>query len=199
MIVDEAFIDISPEGSLLSLPQSAENMLPQNMLPQNIVVLRSFGKFFGLAGIRLGFVFSSPNILKQIQQALGIWQVNGPAQFIATQALNDTPWQTAAKQNIQKNTQYTEQTLNPLMATFKVSPPLRHALFLSYPMSLTTALFIYNDLAKHGILTRVVGLDNERALLRVGSIDNSNIQATARLHDACEQLRLSAIGLRILE
>ena len=70
MIVDEAFIDTEAEHSLLALPT----------LPDNIIVLRSFGKFFGLAGLRLGFVFAEPSLLAALTGDLsysGSAQLNG--------------------------------------------------------------------------------------------------------------------------
>jgi len=81
LIVDEAFIDSTPENSLLS-------ECPQ----QGLIVLRSLGKFFGLAGIRAGFIFSEQFILDQLQEKLGPWSISNPSRYIAAQALADYPW-----------------------------------------------------------------------------------------------------------
>ena len=56
------------------------------------VVLRSFGKTFGLAGLRLGFAVASPDIGRRLRAALGPWPVSGPAIAIGTQALGDFGW-----------------------------------------------------------------------------------------------------------
>ncbi|HTD05630.1 aminotransferase class I/II-fold pyridoxal phosphate-dependent enzyme, partial [Undibacterium sp.] len=57
------------------------------------IVLRSVGKFFGLAGLRLGFVAAEENLLIQLENYLGPWTISGPAQQIACAALNDREWQ----------------------------------------------------------------------------------------------------------
>lgn len=82
LIVDEAFMDGTPQHSLI-------NALPCDKL----IILRSVGKFFGLAGIRLGFVAASPKWLNLFAQALGPWAINGPAQYVGAQALADNTWQ----------------------------------------------------------------------------------------------------------
>lgn len=79
-VVDEAFADAMPEQSLLPHRNGA-------------VVLRSFGKFFGLAGIRLGFVIADRPFAKQLRATLGDWPVSGPAITIGTKAYRDTEWQ----------------------------------------------------------------------------------------------------------
>jgi cobalamin biosynthetic protein CobC len=71
--VDEAFGDTRPE---LSIAREA------SVLP-GLTVSRSFGKFFGMAGLRLGFVFAEPSLLERIEAELGPWAVSGPALYIA--------------------------------------------------------------------------------------------------------------------
>ena len=80
LVVDESFADPRPD---LSLARG---------LPGNAVVLRSFGKFWGLAGLRLGFVIAQPDLLAQLRDAAGPWSVNGPALEIAAAAMADLPW-----------------------------------------------------------------------------------------------------------
>ncbi|CAM3154085.1 threonine-phosphate decarboxylase CobD [Paracoccus nototheniae] len=80
LVVDESFADPRPDLSLA----------PD--LPANAVVLRSFGKFWGLAGLRLGFVIAAPDLLERLREAAGPWSVNGPALQIATQAMADRDW-----------------------------------------------------------------------------------------------------------
>jgi cobalamin biosynthetic protein CobC len=83
VVVDEAFADAEPPGLSLS---------PHLPLP-GLVVLRSFGKFFGLPGLRLGFALAEPARAAAIRAALGPWAVAGPAIAIGTAALADTAWQ----------------------------------------------------------------------------------------------------------
>jgi cobalamin biosynthesis protein CobC len=89
LVVDEAFMDVAPGGK--SLAQDVES--------GNIVVLRSFGKFFGLAGLRLGFALAHPEIVVRLSIALGPWAVAGPAIAVGGVALTDAPWvETTRKQ-----------------------------------------------------------------------------------------------------
>jgi len=92
LIVDEAFMDATPDFSLAS----------HATLP-GLIVLRSFGKFFGLAGARVGFVCAHPELLTALQELLGPWTVNTPARWIVTQALQDTDWQHTAKERLQQD------------------------------------------------------------------------------------------------
>ncbi|WP_416897970.1 MAG: threonine-phosphate decarboxylase CobD [Minwuia sp.] len=89
LVVDEAFCDVTPALSLC----------PRE-LPQNLVVLRSFGKFFGLAGVRLGFAVAHPAMARRIERMLGPWAVSGPAQEIGARALSDDDWIAATRERL---------------------------------------------------------------------------------------------------
>ncbi|RAI44533.1 threonine-phosphate decarboxylase [Rhodoplanes roseus] len=82
LVVDEAFADVTPEHTLLALPS----------LPDGVVVLRSLGKFFGLAGLRVGFVAVPERAAMPWRRRLGDWPVSGPACAIAAAALSDAGW-----------------------------------------------------------------------------------------------------------
>jgi len=82
LVVDEAFGDTAAD---LSVARHAAQ--------PGLIVLRSVGKFFGLAGLRLGFVAAHERVLTNLADLLGPWAVSGPAQEIALQALADTGWQ----------------------------------------------------------------------------------------------------------
>ncbi|MEM6463963.1 MAG: threonine-phosphate decarboxylase CobD [Pseudomonadota bacterium] len=79
VVVDEAFADAQTDESVAAMAGQIHNL----------VVLRSFGKFFGLAGLRLGFVLAAPAILHRMQAAQGPWAVSGPALALAARVLND--------------------------------------------------------------------------------------------------------------
>ena len=81
LVVDEAFIDFLPTSASLA-----------GDLPPNAIVLRSFGKTYGLAGLRLGFAIAQPNFAARLREELGPWAVSGPALAIGTTALADTAW-----------------------------------------------------------------------------------------------------------
>lgn len=89
LVVDEAFADPAPENSVVAWAGSPE-------VP-NLIVLRSLGKFFGLAGARVGFIFAAPELLTRLHEKLGPWAVSGPAREVARQALADSAWQTEAR------------------------------------------------------------------------------------------------------
>jgi cobalamin biosynthetic protein CobC len=82
LVVDEAFGDTAPELSVAAQAQQP-----------GLIVLRSVGKFFGLAGLRLGFVAADDALLARLADLLGPWAVSGPAQSIALAALSDHAWQ----------------------------------------------------------------------------------------------------------
>lgn len=81
LIIDEAFGDTEPELGSAELCRS-----------HNVVVLRSLGKFFGLAGLRLGFAVAPLTMATKLRAALGDWPVSGPALAIGTECLRDEDW-----------------------------------------------------------------------------------------------------------
>jgi cobalamin biosynthetic protein CobC len=89
LIVDEAFIDVSEADSVAGAVEEG-----------GLVVLRSFGKFYGMAGLRLGFAISHPRTIARIEQRLGPWAVSGPALHVASEALTDTAWQGAMRKRL---------------------------------------------------------------------------------------------------
>ena len=93
LIVDEAFGDVMPELSVV--PQMSNNM----------IVLRSFGKFFGLAGLRLGFGIASKTVSDKLKLRLGPWSVSGPALEIGAVALPDQRWIENTRVQIKQNSE----------------------------------------------------------------------------------------------
>jgi cobalamin biosynthesis protein CobC len=80
-------------------------------------VLRSFGKFFGLAGLRLGFALAAPPLAAHLRAMLGPWPVSGPAVAIATQALADTTWIERTRRRLDKATHRLDGILAGLALT----------------------------------------------------------------------------------
>jgi len=85
-IVDEAFADVTPEHSLVPMTGGP-----------GLTVLRSFGKFFGLAGVRLGFAIGDKDVIAALEQMIGPWAVPGPALAIGAKAMRDAGWIAAAR------------------------------------------------------------------------------------------------------
>jgi len=100
LILDEAFADVVPEVSM-----AADAGRP------GLVILRSFGKFFGLAGVRLGFVLGDSTVTAALEQALGPWAVSGPAMMIGTAALQDTGWQESMRQELRARMRRFDQAM----------------------------------------------------------------------------------------
>tara|TARA_B100000676_G_scaffold272530_1_gene290601 strand:+ start:446 stop:1465 length:1020 start_codon:yes stop_codon:yes gene_type:complete len=89
LVVDEAFADVVLEVSISAMCGR-----------EGLVVLRSFGKFFGLAGLRLGFVLAPVSVAADLLRSLGPWAVSGPALVIATEAFADTGWHADMRQRL---------------------------------------------------------------------------------------------------
>uniref|UniRef100_A4XT52 threonine-phosphate decarboxylase n=1 Tax=Ectopseudomonas mendocina (strain ymp) TaxID=399739 RepID=A4XT52_ECTM1 len=89
LVVDEAFIDCTPQHSL-----AAYSDMP------GLIVLRSFGKFFGLAGLRLGFVLAAQALLDELDALLGPWAVSGPARSLARHLLADSDGQRRQRERL---------------------------------------------------------------------------------------------------
>lgn len=89
LIVDESFIDETPDQSAAA--QTGE---------QGLIVLRSLGKFYGLAGVRFGAALTDPALGARLRAALGPWAVSGPALAVAAAALRDDAWAALARQRL---------------------------------------------------------------------------------------------------
>ena len=138
LIVDEAFGDAEPENCIASVAGSDD--------APNLIVLRSLGKFFGLAGARVGFVFGAPDKLDRLRDVLGPWPVSHPSRFVAKRALEDFAWQTATRKQLADDSQRLAELLAPLG---EVS---RTALFCTAKTTQTDQLVEY--FARRAILTR---------------------------------------------
>ena len=92
LVVDEAFMDVGPQEASLAADVSCGN----------VIVLRSFGKFFGLAGIRLGFALAAPALAARLGAALGPWAVSGPALAVGAKALADAAWRARTRRRLEK-------------------------------------------------------------------------------------------------
>ena len=101
LIVDEAFADLEPA------PISVADALPHPAL----VVLRSFGKTFGLAGVRLGFALASAEVAARLGALLGPWAVSGPALAVAQTALKDEAWRASTAQRLEASTPALDSSL----------------------------------------------------------------------------------------
>jgi len=137
LIVDEAFMDVMPAGYSLA---------PK--LPDGAVVLRSFGKTYGLAGVRLGFAIASAKLGEELRGMLGPWAVSGPAIEIGCAGLADREWLARSIADLLDHSAALDQAL--LRHGFGLvggSPLFRLA---SHP----NANLIFQALARQGVLLR---------------------------------------------
>lgn len=99
-VIDESFGDIAPETSLVHLaPQPGR------------IILKSFGKFWGLAGLRLGFAIAAPDLIAEMEARLGPWAVSGPALRIGAQALSDQAWADQTRARLQSDSDRLDQLM----------------------------------------------------------------------------------------
>lgn len=138
LIVDEAFIDTSLEHSLSDYP-----------VTKGLIVLRSIGKFFGLAGIRCGFVIAEDKILVRLNEMLGPWAVSNPSRYVAKMALIDSQWQERTRDDLKKQS----ARLALLLTKYGLKPDGQTDLFLW--IKTAEAKKIHQVLAQQGVLTRL--------------------------------------------
>ena len=138
LVVDEAFIDADPRASLA----------PQAGRP-GLVVLRSLGKFFGLAGARVGFVLAPAALRLQLADLLGPWTISGPGRHAARHALADHDWQQAMRRTLVAD----GARLSALLQEAGLGHASGPALFKWLPYPRAAAL--HEALARSGILVRL--------------------------------------------
>jgi len=102
LVVDEAFMDVGMDGTSLARDSGC----------RNVVVLRSFGKFFGLPGLRLGFALANPAIAARLRAGLGPWAVAGPAIAIGAAALPDLAWAATTRVRLAQAARRLDQVLS---------------------------------------------------------------------------------------
>lgn len=176
VIVDEAFIDVTPESSVLV----------QNQMPENIIVLRSFGKFFGLAGLRLGFVIATERIQKDIERVQGLWSINGVAQAVAKHAFKNQSWQIQNREQLNNALLKRQESLSSLLSKLKPLYDYHHPLFSSLLLPSDTVSNVADYFARQGILMRHIDINNRQAILRMGAFPADNNQLS-RLNTAITQ------------
>lgn len=137
LVVDEAFIDATPELSL-----AAHSARP------GLIVLRSIGKFFGLPGLRGGFVLGETGLLAALSERLGPWAVAGPARFIMQAALADDAWQQRMREQLPR----ASERLVHLLSEYGLPVGGHSPLFAWLPTS--TARALHEQLAHAGIWSR---------------------------------------------
>lgn len=150
LVVDEAFGDTLPEISLAAHVDDA----------RRLIIFRSFGKFFGLAGVRLGFVLGPRAVIAQYRQRLGSWPLAAAALAIGTAAYRDAGWIAMMRTALRGQA----AALDAVLARRGFSAIGACPLFRLIETDDATALF--ERLARHAILTRP--FDYDPRWLRLG-------------------------------
>jgi len=142
LIVDEAFMDASENDSMQT------NSLLKFSQQRGLIVLRSLGKFFGLAGLRVGFVFAETQLIAKLANILGPWTLSNPSRFIANGALLDENWQIETRTNLAVQS----KRLVSILTDHGLEPSGGTELFQW--ICHDKAHQIYHFLATHGIVVR---------------------------------------------
>lgn len=190
LIVDEAFMDCTPQHSLfLQISERADY--------DGLIILRSVGKFFGLAGLRLGFLVANKQFLARVDPQLPPWAVSHPARWVGRQALADKHWQ---KQQLLRLQADAKRWLIVLERYFPQLQWRANTLFFTGFGSLNLCAAIDQLFARQGILLRLIapadallqGSESEQAAIRFGLPTNEQqpvlMKDLATISQTCTEL-----------
>lgn len=165
LIVDEAYADFSDE--------SAASLLPH----PSLIVLRSFGKAYGLAGVRIGFLLGMHPVVQALRTAIGPWAVSTAGCHIAAEALRDHAWRHAMGRRLESEMAALRHVVTQAGLAFVGGTSL-FALFRS-----PDASALWERLARAGIFVR--RFDWDASLLRFGlPADEAGLTRLAEALDA---------------
>jgi cobalamin biosynthesis protein CobC len=136
-VIDESFGDVAADRSLMALASRPGTL-----------ILKSFGKFWGLAGLRLGFAIGDPSLVAGLARMLGPWPISGAALAVGTAALRDMAWADRTRRKLRRDA----QRLDAMMAGAGVSSVGGTDLFRLYDVA--DARFWQDHLARSHIWTR---------------------------------------------
>lgn len=150
LVVDEAFADTLPEASIV----------PHLASDDRVVVFRSFGKFFGLPGVRLGFMIAPPDQVLAMRRLLGAWPISATAVAYGIAAYRDTAWIADTRRAVADRAAYLDGRLSRLGFSPRGACPLFRLI------ETEEAPLLFERLARGGILTRT--FDHAPHWLRIG-------------------------------
>lgn len=138
LVADEAFMDVGPLGESLA----------GDVGQGGIVVLRSFGKFFGLAGLRLGFALTDALTVERLEAQFGPWAVAGPALEYGIRALADTDWQAGMRRRLAEDAARLDALFN------RFGAPVVGGTTLFRYLQPPNAAGLFSALGERGVLLR---------------------------------------------
>jgi len=148
LVVDEAFVEATPELSVASFDL------------ERTIVLRSFGKFYGLAGLRLGFIVAAPPLIAGLRARQGEWPVSADAIVAGLAAYTNSAWAAQTRVRLARSVRRLDRLL------VGAGLGLIGGTSLFRLVAATDAPGRFEGLASRGILVRPFAYD--ASLLRFG-------------------------------
>lgn len=139
-------------------PTPSLSLVTRDPLP-GLIILRSLGKFFGLAGVRVGFVLAEQALLVRLRELSGPWSIAGPSRWVARQALSDREWQARMRQWLPAEV----GRLHRMIASAGFEPIGASALFQYFRHEASSLIAV--EMARCGVLIRQF---NAESALRIG-------------------------------
>ncbi|MGO0122745.1 threonine-phosphate decarboxylase CobD [Desulfothermobacter acidiphilus] len=177
VVVDEAFIDFLP-------PERIRELSVRKYLPgcRRLLLLYSMTKFFGLAGLRLGFLLAAPEILDRLRRRLPPWRVNVLAQLAGLEAVQDSDFRRQSRELVERERHWLAEQLARLPG-FEVLLGQANFLLLRVERTGRTAAEWTASLAQRRLLVRnasnFFGLDPYYIRVAVKRrVDNQKLIAT---------------------
>ena len=182
LVIDESFIDFVGNDTLQDNKYSMRSLVNEF---DNIIVVHSFTKFYAVPGLRIGAVFSNPQIIDQLNTFIPTWSVNTLAQAYTQSALNDVEYVKRTKQVLHEEQHYMYNALDAI-ADITVYPPSANFILFHIEQEGVTADSINEALKKHNMIVRncdsYMGLNSQWVRVAIKDHDN-NVRLVDTLTD----------------
>ena len=182
LVIDESFIDFVGNDTLQDNKYSMRSLVNEF---DNIIVVHSFTKFYAVPGLRIGAVFSNPQIIDQLNTFIPTWSVNTLAQAYTQSALNDVEYVKRTKQVLHEEQHYMYNALDAI-ADITVYPPSANFILFHIEQDGVTADSINEALKKHNMIVRncdsYMGLNSQWVRVAIKDHDN-NVRLVDTLTD----------------
>lgn len=182
LVIDESFIDFVGNDPLQDNEYSMRSLVNEF---DNIIVVHSFTKFYAVPGLRIGAVFSNPQIIDQLNTFIPTWSVNTLAQAYTKSALNDVEYVKRTKQVLHEEQHYMYNALDAI-AGITVYPPSANFILFHIEQDGVTADSINEALKKHNMIVRncdsYMGLNSQWVRVAIKDHDN-NVRLVDTLTD----------------
>ena len=173
LVIDESFIDFVGNDTLQDNKYSMRSLVNEF---DNIIVVHSFTKFYAVPGLRIGAVFSNPQIIDQLNTFIPTWSVNTLAQAYTQSALNDVEYVKRTKQVLHEEQHYMYNALDAI-AGITIYPPSANFILFHIEQEGVTADSINEALKKHNMIVRncdsYMGLNSQWVRVAIKDHDNN--------------------------